>query len=582
MHSQQSQLFFFSLIAGSTLVLINVLFTSRRRIFEAPASIAAATTVAAAAFFAASSAPPAGGEDTGFRPAEGLHTNIHPLVTAAFLACAVAYTALLVFVTRIPSPARWTIIAVLGSLAFMFAITASNTRDSLLVTGADKSLLSLKVAAALTLTTIIFLQPRRSMLTYSVNLVALVLLLLLQFGSDAPSLVVPIAVAAPLILLLKYWGGNIGSLNALSVPVGVLLNMFLFMHALSALSDPDTNMTTPWLIAASGFLMVHLILPGNGRNPWVFKAAPLLSFLLSTLVFSNNKIDAIPANVRAVACFVLGLVVAATTIPMLNAPTNTLDSNRNSGLRRNAFVATAIVIVAIATCIQYALGASARGSRDGPLLEVAPVFSATSAALIAGQHSIGIAMYAPLLLLFVLPPYSRLLYDATGARRGPGAPGAAEEPGAAGAPGAPEEPGASGAPPAGQGACARSYCIDPPKATDLLSASDESTRKRRCYEHKMSYEAAKRAVSAGTATPGQKYCEFSHRSSDCFEECGFASEKEEAYKPVTSDSIRRVRDRLSGIDDSLLALSDDEFVRLKRGELDDDGAARDLRLIRRG
>ena len=120
--------------------------------------------------------------------------------------------------------------------------------------------------------------------------------------------------------------------------------------------------------------------------------------------------------------------------------------------------------------------------------------------------------------------------------------------------------------------CQFSHCISPPdpiRMSDFDDSYDQSEikqlQKSRCDAHKIFHTSALKAVSEKRASGKQKYCVQYHKNDDCSNICKDFWKNDS--DPVTKASLAKLESRLKVIDDSVLELTPEEWVQLKREEL---------------
>ena len=122
--------------------------------------------------------------------------------------------------------------------------------------------------------------------------------------------------------------------------------------------------------------------------------------------------------------------------------------------------------------------------------------------------------------------------------------------------------------------CEFSYCISPPdpirmnpkKTNNILDESQiEKMKQSRCMSHKLFHTAALKAISEGKASAKQKYCVNYHKNDDCSNVCKQYWKNDS--DPVTRESLAKLESRLEVIDDSILEISPEEWVKMKKENL---------------
>jgi hypothetical protein len=116
--------------------------------------------------------------------------------------------------------------------------------------------------------------------------------------------------------------------------------------------------------------------------------------------------------------------------------------------------------------------------------------------------------------------------------------------------------------------CQFSYCINPPDEISMTNFEGEDKEKQqavRCKSHMLFHTAALKAASEDRATSKQKYCLQYHKNDDCSNVC--ERHWRSVSDPVTQKSLDDMKNRLSVVDDSILNISSDEWVQMKREQL---------------
>ena len=120
--------------------------------------------------------------------------------------------------------------------------------------------------------------------------------------------------------------------------------------------------------------------------------------------------------------------------------------------------------------------------------------------------------------------------------------------------------------------CEFSYCISPPDPIRMSGFDNEYTesqieqmQKSRCSSHRLFHKSALKAMSENRASAKQKYCVNFHKNDDCSNVCKdyWKSDSD----PVSRASLAKLESRLQVIDDSILEISPEEWVQMKRENL---------------
>ena len=120
--------------------------------------------------------------------------------------------------------------------------------------------------------------------------------------------------------------------------------------------------------------------------------------------------------------------------------------------------------------------------------------------------------------------------------------------------------------------CEFSYCISPPdpiRMSGFGSTYDasqiEQMKKSRCNSHKLFQKAALKAISDNKASAKQIYCVNYHKNDDCSNVCKQYWKNDS--DPVSRESLAKLESRLEAIDDSILEISPEEWVQMKKENL---------------
>jgi hypothetical protein len=119
--------------------------------------------------------------------------------------------------------------------------------------------------------------------------------------------------------------------------------------------------------------------------------------------------------------------------------------------------------------------------------------------------------------------------------------------------------------------CKFSYCISPPDPIRMDGFDDsyndvEKIKMTRCKSHKLFHKSAMKAISENKATAKQKYCVNYHKNDDCSNVCKDYWKNDS--DPVSRESLAKMESRLKVIDDSILEISPEEWVQMKKEDLD--------------
>jgi hypothetical protein len=119
--------------------------------------------------------------------------------------------------------------------------------------------------------------------------------------------------------------------------------------------------------------------------------------------------------------------------------------------------------------------------------------------------------------------------------------------------------------------CTFSYCISPPDPIRMDGFDDsyndvENIKMSRCKSHKLFHKSAMKAISENKATAKQKYCVNYHKNDDCSNVCKDYWKNDS--DPVSRESLAKLESRLKVIDDSILEISPEEWVQMKKEDLD--------------
>ena len=88
----------------------------------------------------------------------------------------------------------------------------------------------------------------------------------------------------------------------------------------------------------------------------------------------------------------------------------------------------------------------------------------------------------------------------------------------------------------------------------------------RCQSHKLFHKSALKAVSENKASSKQKYCVNYHKNDDCSNVCKDYWKNDS--DPVTRETLAKLERRLKVIDDSILEISPEEWVQMRKENLD--------------
>ena len=90
-------------------------------------------------------------------------------------------------------------------------------------------------------------------------------------------------------------------------------------------------------------------------------------------------------------------------------------------------------------------------------------------------------------------------------------------------------------------------------------------KKSRCSSHKLFHKAALKAISDNKASSKQRYCVNYHKNDDCSNVCKQYWKNDS--DPVSRESLAKLESRLEVIDDSILEISPEEWVQMKKENL---------------
>lgn len=121
--------------------------------------------------------------------------------------------------------------------------------------------------------------------------------------------------------------------------------------------------------------------------------------------------------------------------------------------------------------------------------------------------------------------------------------------------------------------CKFSYCISPPEPIQMSDFDDTlinesqitQMQKSRCNSHRLFHKSALKAISDDKASAKQKYCVNYHKNDDCGNICKDYWKNDS--DPVTRETLAKLESRLEVIDDSVLEISPEEWVQMKREKL---------------
>ena len=114
--------------------------------------------------------------------------------------------------------------------------------------------------------------------------------------------------------------------------------------------------------------------------------------------------------------------------------------------------------------------------------------------------------------------------------------------------------------------CEFSYCISPPNPIRMNESENNASQiERNCNAHKLFHKAALKAISNDKASSIQKYCVNYHKNDDCSNVCKQYWKNDS--DPVSRESLAKLESRLQVIDDSILEMSPEEWVQMKKENL---------------
>ena len=88
----------------------------------------------------------------------------------------------------------------------------------------------------------------------------------------------------------------------------------------------------------------------------------------------------------------------------------------------------------------------------------------------------------------------------------------------------------------------------------------------RCKSHRLFHTSALKAISQDKASAQQKYCVNYHKNDDCSNICKDYWKNDSDL--VSRESLAKFESRLKVIDDSILEISPEEWVQMKREQLE--------------
>ena len=117
--------------------------------------------------------------------------------------------------------------------------------------------------------------------------------------------------------------------------------------------------------------------------------------------------------------------------------------------------------------------------------------------------------------------------------------------------------------------CQFSYCISPPdpvRMSNFVNTPDiDRVQQSRCNAHRLFHTSALKAISEKRASSKEHYCVQYHKNDDCSNIC------DKYWKnnsdPVSDVTLAKLESRLKTIDDSVLNLSPEEWVQMRKENL---------------